>query len=203
MRPWLRIGVALVAGVLAAAGAAAAPGLTPGIYEGLWLAVSADGQLTGRYLEAQGQGVVKRCDFFLSGQLQGDQAELQTWSTRRLPGRIAAGKDSLTLTVPQGREHAGCGLVLLPQIDAGLPLDRVEATHWTELRRIAAPRAYFHAAVAAQRLRSFVVQGDVVGVLSQHGNWLQVDYRSPNGRKTLGWIKADETQPISATEPAR
>lgn len=163
--------------------------LQPGYYEGLMLAVDPGGHVTGYFREDQGRGVVKSCAFFLAGQRRGERAEVATWSNAGLPGEIVATGVGVMLTLPRGREHAGCGLVLPPSVDTGLPLDKVSDAGWQELRRIAVERARLHPAPDGRPGRAFVVRGDVVGVLDRRGDWLQVEYRGAK-RSTRGWIRS-------------
>jgi hypothetical protein len=179
-----------------AAGAALAAdgssGFRSGVYEGLTLAVDGTGLITGYYREVQGEGVTKSCAFFLKGQARGGDAEVSTWSDRIRPGQLVARPDGVQLRIENGRQHAGCGLVLMPQIAEGLDLDLVENAEWIELRTVASERAYFHSARdASSRLRAFVVRGDVVGVLSRSGEWLRAEYRG--SKRTTGWIRASDT----------
>lgn len=165
----------------------------PGWYEALMLAVDGQGHITGYYREEQGAGVTKTCSFFLKGQARAGEAEIRTWSDRVLPGHLRAESDGVVMRIEGGSEHAGCQLVMLPQVSEGLPLDLVETAEWIELRRISSQRAYLHSdRKASSRLRAFVVRGDVVGVTSRSGAWLQAEYRGGKG-KTVGWIRARDT----------
>ena len=188
-RAWLR---SLLCCVLAAPAlvSAQAAGLASGVYEGLMLAVAPDGHLSGFYREEQGEGVVKRCTFYLVGQSVDGQAQIQTWSDQGLPGRLTSQGASVTLTIPRGREHAGCGLVLMPEVATGLRLDRVATAQWSELRSIATERAdLFKDAGGATRLRAYLVKGDVVGVVAEQVDWVKIEYVSGTHR-TRGWIRA-------------
>lgn len=163
-----------------------------GLYEGLMLAVQADGAITGYYREEQGEGVSKRCAFFLSGQRTAGSGPvtLQTWATEVFAGSLQFEPQAVTLRIEQGRDHPGCAAVLLPQIASGLRLSLLDATRWTGLRRVVAARSWFHAAPQrARRLRTFVVAGDVVAVTAQQGDWLQVAYPGAKGLVT-GWMPA-------------
>jgi hypothetical protein len=101
---------------------------------------------------------------------------------------VAADRDS---------DHPGCGAVLLPEIATGLNLDRVAATRWMALRRIVVPRGYFYRAPqSATKLRGYVVQGDVVGVLAQSGGWLQVAYIGAKAT-TTGWMPAADSAALT------
>lgn len=191
----------------AALGAALLPLLTlaqggkpsAGIYEGLMVAVSPQGAITGHYVEEQGEGVVKRCAFSFSGQLSLDgEAAINSWSTVQLPGRLQFDKDGVTLTLPEGRQHAGCGLVLLPQVATGLALDRVAPANWTELRAITVDKApFFDAPKNAKPRRAYVVKGDVVGVLAEKDGWVQVEY-PVKGKRVAGWLQPATTQVLTA-----
>lgn len=176
-----------------------APRFESGIYEGLMLAVDAQGNVTGYYREQQGQGVTKTCSFFLAGKATSDEISVATWNDEVFTGTIKAEKDGVTLKIARGRDHPGCGLVLLPQISNGITLDQVTKTKWIELRRIVQTRTYLYSEPAStKKPRAFVVRGDVVGVISMSGNWLNVEYP---GRKmsTKGWIRFSEATTL---EPA-
>jgi hypothetical protein len=151
--------------------------LESGVYENLMLAITHDGHLIGYFKEEQGEGVKKRCAFFLAGEVRDGDAELTTWSGPALRGRITAQKDGVTLAIPKGREHPGCGLVLMPEVATGVALDRIAAAPWLDLRQVAVDRAYFFEDPQGnKRMRAYLVKGDVVGVLAEHGEWLKVEY---------------------------
>ncbi len=203
MQAAARLGLALLA-VLVAGIVASADGVTArfrsGHYEQLILAVDPRGRVTGYYREDQGQGVVKRCAFYIAGRGKGGAIAVVTWSERAFPGTLTAQKDGVNLRIAQGREHAGCGLVLLPQISQGLDLDRVGDGKWTELRKISSPRAYIHSAPdTAENRKAFGVSGDLVGVISKQGAWLNVDYFGRNGT-VRGWIRANTSSKLVPPE---
>jgi hypothetical protein len=161
------------------------------------LAVDSHGNVTGYYREQQGDRGVKTCSFYLAGHGTGAEIPVVTWSDRTLQGTLKAHNDSVRLTVENGREHPGCGLVLLPQITKGLELDRVADARWSELRRITTPKSYFHSAPDPSRvLKAFVVSGDVVGVIGQKGEWLEVEYRGRTST-TRGWILDKTTSKLT------
>lgn len=193
-RRWLLIGLLGGCGIgQAAAQAAEGPRFESGVFEGLMLAVDEQGLVTGYYQEDQGEGVTKRCSFFLSGQAGAGTIPILTWRNEVFPGTLQAADRSVRLQIERGREHPGCAAVLLPQIASGIGLDRVAEARWTALRRIASYRSHFHSEPQqANRLRAFVVRGDVVGVLAERGDWLQVEYLGPKAR-TSGWIRARDT----------
>jgi hypothetical protein len=89
----------------------------------------------------------------------------------------------------------------LTQIAGGITLDQVSMAKWFQLRVIPPQRAYLHSKpVASEELLSFIVRGNVIGVLSDKGDWLQVEYR---GEKRIykGWIRAKEAMNLKS--PAR
>jgi hypothetical protein len=178
-----------------------APRLRSGVYEGLMLAVDPQGGITGYYREEQGEGVVKTCSFFLTGKAAAGATPVMTWSSQRFSGTLTPRSDGVELRIKQGDEHSGCGLVLPPLIATGLEFDLVQETNWRELRRIADKRVNFHSAPSeAKKLRAFVVTGDVVGVISESGEWLEVEY--PGQKKTTrGWVRAAATQKLTAPAP--
>lgn len=191
----LAIGLAL----LPLLGVAQAARPAAGLYEGLMLAVSPQGTVTGHYVEEQGEGVVKRCAFSLSGQLApGGEAAVSSWSNVQLPGRLKFDKGGVTLTLPEGSQHAGCGLVLLPQIATGLALDLVAPAQWVELRTISVDKAsFFENPQSPKPRRAYVVKGDVVGVLAEKDGWLQVEYPA-KGKRVAGWLQPATTAALTA-----
>jgi hypothetical protein len=164
--------------------------LTSGIYEGLMLAVDQHGAVSGYYRESQGSGVTKTCSFYLSGQEEGAQVNLLTWSIETFPGSLQAAEQGVVLRIEKGRDHPGCGSVLPPVISQGLLLDRIAVANWTSLRRVIAKKTFlFPKPDKKAKSRTYVVMGDLVGVFSQSGDWLRVEY--VNGPKRVGgWIAA-------------
>jgi hypothetical protein len=197
-RRWLLIGLLGCCGIgRAAAPVAEGPRLESGVFEGLMLAVDEQGLVTGYYQEDQGEGVTKRCSFFLTGQAGTETIPIVTWRNEVFAGTLQAGDRAVRLQIEQGREHPGCAAVLLPQIASGISLDRVAEARWTTLRRIAAYRSHFHAEPQqAKRLRAFVVRGDVVGVLAERDDWLQVEYLGPKAT-TRGWLRSVDTARVA------
>ena len=80
--------------------------------------------------------------------------------------------------------------VLPPLISQGLLLDRIAVANWTSLRRVIAKKTFlFLKPDKKAKSRTYVVMGDLVGVFSQSGDWLRVEY--VNGQKRVGgWIRA-------------
>lgn len=183
---------------------ARAASLAPGLYEGLMLAVAPDGSVQGHYVESQGEGTSRRCAFFVSGQASAGKAKIESWSsTGVLPGTLAAEDDGVLLAIPGGREHAGCGLVLLPLVDRGLSLSKVGSGPWTHLRLVREPRLWFHAApAAAARRQGYLVRGDVVGIRKEVDGWASAEFVDRGtGRRTRGWLPASGLGPVEAARP--
>lgn len=191
----------IAAGLVSACGSAPATAATAGSgrYEQLALAVGRDGAVTGAYGEEQGQGPTQTCRFSIAGRIGANgEGPIKAWSGRQaLNGRIAARGDEVRLTVPGAQNFPGCGNVLMGMIDTGLPLSKVSTAGWTAMRTIAAPRTRLHTGPSGAPARGYVVRGDVVGVRGQQGGRLAVDYVSPAGRVSSGWIAAAETAPLA------
>jgi hypothetical protein len=189
--------VAIVFVLYCPAHASAQAAFQPGLFEGLMLAVDSRGKIAGYFHQEQGEAPSKTCAFFLAGKAAPGEIAVVTWSKDVHDGTLKTQKDGVTLKIPKGRDHPGCGLVLPPQIAQGLELDRTGETRWIDLRKIAAQRVYLHSAPdSSGRLRAFVVAGDVVGVRSVRGEWLEVDYVG-SARSTTGWIRAQATAGIA------
>ncbi len=178
---------------------ATAASSTSGRYEQLALAVGRDGSITGKYGDQQGQGATKTCTFALAGRLDASgTGPVTAWAGgRALRGRMVARGDEVQLTMPGAQDFPGCGLVLPPQIKEGLAHSKISSVPWTSMRIVSAPRARLHPKPGVVSGRSYVVRGDIVGVRAQRGTQLAVDYVSPAGRVTSGWIAAAETAPLT------
>ena len=178
----------------------ARPQLKSGQYEHLMLAIDEHDHLTGFYHEEQGVGVVKSCTFYLAGRVEEDQSSVVTWSNKAFPGKLKANTDGVTLQIENGREHTGCGLVLLPEINSGLDLDRVADAEWLELRKVSMPSVHFHKSPDARsELKSYVVDGNIVSVTARKGDWLKVEYRGVK-HTTKGWIPVNATVALTPAE---
>lgn len=183
----------LLASAVQAAGGL--PALKSGQFDGLMLAIDSAGHLTGYYREDQDSDPPKHCRFFLAGRIQGSTAAITTWSSVTLAGQLATAPTGVRLTITRGKEHAGCGLVLPPEISSGMLLERLRPENWTELRTVQAGRAYFHkAADASTRLRSYVVVGNIVSVLAARSDWIKVDYMAAANKRVRGWLRLSDTQ---------
>lgn len=177
--------------------AVAEPRLTSGVYEGLTLVVGPGGDVFGYYRESQGEGVVKTCAFFLAGHARGGEATVTTWKSESIPGELRASDGGVVLQIEKGREHPGCGLVLPPLVAAGLPLDRVASIDWGGLAVATAPKAFFYSAPDSERKgKSFVVKGDVLGILSKKSDWFEVEYRF-GPKPVRGWIRAADLREVT------
>lgn len=168
--------------------------LKSGIYENLALAVAPNGTVIGRYEESQGEGVSKNCSFFLRGKSRNGEATVITWSDHVLSGIVKAVKGGVDLKVAKGTEHAGCGLVLLPQISDGLALDLVRQTKWLDLVRITTERAVLHTDPSGSgETRGFLHKGTTVGVITRRNGWLLVESIFQQKAKS-GWIRESEAK---------
>lgn len=170
----------------------------PGVYETLLLAVDKNGAVTGYYYEELGQS---RCRFFVKGNAKQGLAKLVAWEHEPISGELKAGADEVILTVKGARDFSGCGMVMMPEIDTGVSYSLVAKAPWSELRSIASAKAYFYSeAKADKQLKSYLVKGDVVGVVASQGEWLQIDYRSPsNGKISRRWIYSRDADTFRST----
>jgi hypothetical protein len=167
------------------------------------VAVSPAGEVTGYYREELGTGVTRTCSFFVGGKLgpsksgAGARAAVSSWSSSRYPGALEFKDADVVLTIAKGREHPGCGSVMMPEIATGLTLEKTFPAAWTSLRQVAVAKAYFHAtADPAKRQRAYIVAGDVVGVLQEKGGWLQVEYPVQSGERRQAWLRAADTAAV-------
>lgn len=170
--------------------------LKSGVYEGLVLAVNNNGEVAGYFNEQQGQGVEKGCSFYLRGTYSAGQVNVMTWQEKKLPGFLKAVADGVVLHLPNGRSHPGCQSVLLPQIDQGLAFDLTAAARWQELSFVQSAKAYLYKEPdEAGKMKSYLVKGDVVGVLAYKGGWVSVEYNT-GVKKLRAWVRAIDVAPM-------
>lgn len=176
--------------------------LQSGVYEGLLLAVSPAGKITGYYTESADDSVKRTCSFFLAGHVSAQQPNtITSWSSSVLAGHIAANNMGVTLTIPDGQNHTGCMNVLMPEIATGLELETTQQTNWQTLMKVSSPRAYLSSTPdAATRRKAWIVKGDVVGAIQTRGGWTEVEYVGDSGKMTHGWVSSNDVQPL--TPPA-
>ena len=173
--------------------------LQSGVYEGLLLAISSKGKITGYYSESAEDSVKRTCTFFLAGHVSAQQPDtITSWSSAMLTGHIAANSTGVTLAIPYGQNHAGCMNVLMPEIATGLELEMTHQTHWQTLMQVSSPRAYLSSTPdAATRHKSWIIKGDVVGVIQTYGGWTEVEYVDDSRKTTHGWVNSNDIQPLS------
>lgn len=179
-----------------------ASSLHSGVYEGLMLAISPAGHITGYYAESAEGGVKRTCSFSSSGQVSAQETNsITSWSTSVLPGQISASTDGIKLTIPDGQTHAGCMNVLMPEINTGLELEKTQETRWQTLAQANAERVYLSStADVGTRRKAWIVKDDVVGVLQTQAGWTQIEFISGTGKTIRGWVNSKEIQPL--TPPA-
>lgn len=177
---------------------AGSPTLHSGKYEGLMLAVTPGQQVEGFYAETMGEGVSRRCSFYL----QGKPEALTTWLDTAYPGSLAVASDGVTLTVEQGRQHPGCINVLMPQIATGLDLSQTASKKWIGLVTVSADKAYLLKTPGAKAAkRPYIVKDDVVGVLAFKDGWAQVEFINADDRSFTGWISQGQYARLVAPKP--
>ena len=168
--------------------------IVPGRYDAMLLAVTPDHQVQGYYREELGEGVSRRCDFYLQGPIDGAMpAHITTWRTEALPGSLAASDNGVVLTIERGLDHPGCMSVLGPEIATGFDLQRIDKRAWIGLVSISADKAYLlKNPGSSTSKRPYIIKNDVVGVLEYKDGWARVEYVNGDDRSFKGWIRADQ-----------
>lgn len=144
-----------------------------------------------------GEGITKTCSFFLQGEVKDGMVNITTWGEKPFAGVLKADANKVNLKIEKGQEHPGCGLVMMPEIATGLSFDLLSNVLWSELRTIANEKSYFHAEPNAnKRLKSYLIRGDVIGVVANQGEWLQIDYYSADAKMSRRWIYSGDTETL-------
>lgn len=183
----------------------AAP-LASGDYSGLLIGVDKRGALTGYFAGYRGEGQFS-CIFFVSGKVGGPAAKVDTWFPEdRKPGEViggvidslmSGGMPAIRLTLQE--EHGGCLNVqrFASEVSA---FQMTEPGSWEAIRIVAAPKAYFYDRPSSPRPRqAYAVTGDPLLVFETRDGWVRAEYRSPENRRTSGWVQ--ERDLFSASSP--
>ncbi|HYQ23809.1 MAG TPA: hypothetical protein VER16_10435 [Stenotrophomonas sp.] len=187
---------------LGVAAPACAAGSAPvsGQYETLMLAVTPEHTVEGYYFEELGEGVTRKCAFFLQGRIGTAAAtKVTTWSGPVFPGSVTPTADGVNLVVERGTEHLGCGSVMYPDIDKGLDLARTADRKWIGLLTVSAEKAYLQKARGGTAAKGpYIVARNVVAVLAYQDGWAQVEYINADAKSFIGWIRDDQYQHLKA-----
>ena len=174
-----------------------------GVYEQLLLAITPNGTVQGLFNNTSGQGVTQTCKIFFAGAaVEGSTIPLKTWDAKgsKGSGSLNLNSQAVTFSAKNYRQFAGCGMAGDPDLETGEEFELTRATAWTALERISAAKAYLHGAAGdAKQPRSYVVKGDIVGLLGTASGWLHVEYVLPTdtSKSVEGWIKAEEAESLS------
>lgn len=189
----------LLSGLSACDAAARNAAFESGNYEGLLLAVSSDGQLTGRFEERAGLDGRITCSYALKGTANGSKASANINDGAGHLGVVSlAWTDKVIAFRLEGGGKFKCAPAL-GEWGSEWTLEQVQKLNWVEIRRIRSDRAYFHdAPTAAKVRRAFVVKNDVVGVVKSDGAWLSIEYLGDRG-VSRGWIAESDTAAVDVT----
>ena len=180
-------------------GLAAQPMLQSGQYESLLLAVTPDNKVEAYYSEISGEGVTRRCSFYLKGDLvKNREVPITSWSTEILQGIIVPNRDSVIITIPQGSSHDGCMGMMCGQVDQGLELSLIKSTNWIGLVTITAEKVYLKSQPSfTSKHSAYVVRNDVVSILKTQKEWTLVEFINENNKTYKGWIHTSQFAPVS------
>ena len=188
----------ILAALAAPAVASAAAPLVSGDYDGAILVAynPASGEFSG-YVDMTEDGTPSfSCIFYLHGKLAGASTAIETYYPGT-PRDVIKGKlilsDPKHFRVVLVTDPGGCQN-LQPFNDASVPatFDLADAHPWTSIAVVKSNKAYFYdAAGAAAHRKSYLVQGDGVGVRAAKPGWVQVDYTAGSA-PVSGWLKTSD-----------
>jgi hypothetical protein len=190
---WCALLLTLALPITASGGAAA--GLSSGGFDGLLLAVDADGRITGYYRNATGDGERFTCIFSISGHLGNGPSRVLTWypldtDDKDVIEGVLEQTRSGGVALKLREEHGGCGNVQ-PFADTPQSFERSRMEKWIAIRVVAAKKAHFHDQPSdGTRRKAYAVRGDGVGVLERRPGWSRAELG-----KTSGWIREQDLAP--------
>jgi hypothetical protein len=174
--------------------------ITPqaGVYEytGLVLGYdSATQELTGHFQSFTGRNQDFSCIFYFQGKVESDVVKIESWfpetPTEKISGTLTFSSPS-KFVMKLTEDHGGCWNVMHFADDSQPAKFKLQTDYpWKKIRVIKSKKAFFHdAAEVSKKRKTYVVQGDGVGVKESKSGWLNVDFV---GKKTIsGWIQESD-----------
>lgn len=85
-----------------------------------------------------------------------------------------------------------------PQIgEKGLSLSRYYETKWSSLRMVKSGRAsLFSEPAFDKKTKLYLIRGDVLGVLSANGEWLNIEFPRPSKKSIKGWVRSGDMEDL-------
>jgi hypothetical protein len=150
----------------------------------------------GYYQSSTGNGRFN-CIFYFSGKVNGAiRSYFPETPEDAVMGTLSRESDG-SLSVRLATEHGGCWNVQhFADKDQPAEFTLDTAYPWVSVAVIKSARAHFYDSPANKVPRkSYVVQGDGLGVRARRPGWLQVDFLG-GGKPVSGWIRSSDVYPI-------
>jgi hypothetical protein len=165
-----------------------------GVYDDLILARNpSNSDVTGYYRSETGGGQFT-CKFYFKGKLKSGAAEIESYlpgePMQKISGLLVVESEK-SVTVKHKDEHGGCWNVQHfadTEQPATFSASKIQ-TSWLEIRVVRAAKSNFYKSPKGKTpLKSYLVEGNAVGVVDNQPDWVKVD--DPGEKKTTsGWIK--------------
>jgi hypothetical protein len=150
----------------------------------------------GYYQSSTGNGRFN-CIFYFSGKANGAiRSYFPETPEDAVMGTLSRESDG-SLNVRLATEHGGCWNVQhFADKDQPAEFTLDAAYPWVSVAVIKSARAHLYDSPASKAPRkSYVVQGDGLGVRARRPGWLQVDFLG-GGKPVSGWIRSSDVYPI-------
>ncbi|MGX7666756.1 hypothetical protein [Flavobacterium pedocola] len=166
-------------------------------YDGLNLAYDPDSKLITGFFESyvgeeDANGNPRfSCLFYIEGTLDKDVALIHTYYTDDMDSDMVDGylkvTGNKTVEIKLGEDHGGCWNVQHFKTSP-VKFELEKSNNWIQVRYINSEKSYFHKEKSSdQKLKSYLVKGDVVYIEKFDGEWAYCYYY---GKKTTqGWMK--------------
>lgn len=184
--------------------------VTAGLYDETALAISTEDTITGafEYYDAWSdkyKAYMRVCKFYFKGKLRGDSVAAidASWpgSDQHMKGTLKFWTEDTTRKMSMVLDDIPYGYA---QIDFEKEGEYVralgEARPWIKIGIVQAEKCrLYNGPDTAQMQRAYIVEGDIVKVLEQQGDWCHIEYSAPNSSKSLfAWIREEDLSGSSA-----
>lgn len=145
-----------------------------------------------------------RCEFYFAGKLIGATAKIKVYQLTLHDAptsgtvKIEKAGKAAALNIQLDEEQPGC-MNIYPKAElAKTSLALVAQANWIEIRMASGKKTYFYKNASSDAVtKTYITNGDVVGVLEYKNAWAKVSYIGER-KTTTGWVRNADLFPAVA-----
>jgi hypothetical protein len=145
-----------------------------GLYEQVSIAVTPDMRVIGVFKEERGDNF--SCIIGFTGTLVDGKAKIKT-AGEGYDGELSFNDNFLSLSIPKGQDHPGCGMTIGPGIATGIELGPRDSANWIDVKIVKRNGSVLYSKPERDSETLSVLEDwKVVGVLEEKDSWSKVSY---------------------------